>query len=156
MRNKNRKSDDDYSGYRYPKTLIGHAVWLYHRFMLSLRDVSELLLARGIILSYETIREWGIKFGNFYANEIKRRAPRRGDKWHMDEVCLVMNGKKYWLWRAVDQDGYELDILLQLRRNKKAAKRFFRKLLKGLQDYGMYRVLLSQTNYEAMEQQKAK
>ena len=133
MRNKNRKNDDYYPGYRYPKTIIGHVVWLYHRFMLSLRDISELLLARGIVLSYETIREWGIKFGNVYANEIKRRAPRRGDKWHMDEVCLVMNGKKYWLWRAVDQDGSELDILLQSRRNKKAAKRFFRKLLKGLQ-----------------------
>jgi putative transposase len=133
MRNKNRNNDDYYPGYRFPKFLIGHVVWLYHRFMLSLRDVSELLLARGIVLSHETIRAWGMKFGNIYANDIKCRAPRRGDKWHMDEVCLVMNKKKSWLWRAVDQDGYELDILLQSRRDKKAAKRFFRKLLKGLQ-----------------------
>jgi putative transposase len=110
----------------------GYIVWLYHRFMLSLRDVSELLLARGIELSYETIRAWNLAFGTTYANDIKRRAPRRGDKWHLDEMCLVMNGKKYWLWRAVDQDGYELDILLQSRKNKKAAKRFFKKLLKGL------------------------
>lgn len=133
MRNENRNNDDYFTGYRYPKIIIGYVVWLYHRFMLSLRDVSELLLARGIILSYETIRKWGIKFGNIFANGIKRRAPKRGDKWHMDEVCIVMNGKKYWLWRAVDQDGYELDILLQSRRNKDAAKRFFRKLLTGLQ-----------------------
>ena len=130
--NNSRNPEDYYPGYRYPKTLIGYVVWLYHSFMLSLRDVSEVLLARGIELSYETIREWGIKFGPIYAKAIKRRAPQRGDKWHLDEMCLVMNGKKHWLWRAVDQEGYELDILLQSRRNKKAAKRFFRKLLKGL------------------------
>ncbi len=100
--------------------------------MLSLRDVSELLMMRGVVVSHETIREWSLTFGQTYANEIKRRSPRRGDKWHMDEMCLVMKGKKHWLWRAVDQDGYELDILLQSRKNKKAAKLFFRKLLKGL------------------------
>ena len=100
--------------------------------MLRLRDVSELLLMRGINVSHETIRERGLPFGQTYANEIKRRAPRRDDKWHMDEMCLVMKGKKHWLWRAVDQDGYELDILLQSHKNKKVAKRFFRKLLKGL------------------------
>ena len=77
--------------------------------MLSLRDVSELLLMRGINVSHETIREWSLIFGT-YANEIKRRVLRRGDKWHMDEMCLVMKEKKHWLWRAVDQDGYELDI----------------------------------------------
>jgi len=124
---------DYYPGYRYPKVLIGHVVQLYHRFMLSLRDVSEILLARGIELSYETVREWGVKFGHQYASRIKRRTPSRGDKWHLDEMCLIMNKKKYWLWRAVDQDGYELDILLQSRRNKKAAKRFFKQLLKGLE-----------------------
>ena len=132
QRNKNRYSNDYYPGYRYPKILIGHVVWLYHRFMLSLRDISEILLVREIVLSHETIREWNLEFGQTYANDIKRRAPRCGDKWHMDEMCLVMKGKKHWLWRAVDQDGYDLDILLQSRRNKKAAKRFFRKLLKGL------------------------
>ena len=100
--------------------------------MLSLRDVSEIFAQRGIIFTYETIREWGNKFGQLYATEIKRRSPRRGDKWYMDEMCIVMKGIKFWLWRAVDQDGYELDILLQSRRNKKAAKKFFKKLLKGL------------------------
>jgi putative transposase len=100
--------------------------------MLSLRDISEQLMMRGIVVSHETIREWNLTFGQTYANEIKRRAPRRGDKWHMDEMCLVMKGKKHWLWRAVDQDGLELDILLQSRKNKEAAKRFFKKLLKGL------------------------
>ena len=89
-------------------------------------------MMRGLVISYETIREWGLTFGQTCANEIKRRAPRRGDKWHMDEMCLVIKGKKHWLWRAVDQEGYELDILLQSRKNKEAAKRFFRKLLKGL------------------------
>jgi len=131
-RNENKAVGDYYPGYRHPKILIGYVVWSYHRFMLSLRDVSEQLLMRGIVVSYETIREWNLKFGQSYANKIKRRAPRRGDKWHMDEMCLVMKGKKHWLWRAVDQEGYELDILLQSRKNKEAAKRFFVKLLKGL------------------------
>ncbi len=125
-------SSNPYKGHRYPKEIISYTVWLYHRFMLSLRDVSEILAQRGMVVTYESIREWGNKFGSLYATEIKKRRPRRGDKWHMDEMCLVMNGVKFWLWRAVDQDGYELDILLQSRRNKKAAKRFFRKLLKGL------------------------
>ena len=131
-RNLDKASGDYYPGYRHPKVLIGYVVWSYHRFQLSLRDVSEQLMMRGIVISYETIREWSLTFGQTYANEIKRRAPRRGDKWHMDEMCLVMKGKKYWLWRAVDQEGYELDILLQSRKNKEAAKRFFKKLLKGL------------------------
>ena len=87
---------------------------------------------RGIPVSYESIRDWSLTFEQIYANEIKKRAPRRGDKWHMDEICLVMKGKKHWSWRAVDQEGYALDILLQSRKNKEAAKRFFRKLLKGL------------------------
>ena len=120
-------------GYRFSKEIINHVVWLYHRFMLSLRDISEIMLERGITVSYESIREWGIKFSPTIGKALKRRAPRRGDKWHLDEMCLVINKKKHWLWRAVDQDGYELDILFQSRRNKKAAKRFFRKLLKGLQ-----------------------
>ena len=131
-RNKKKAAGDYYPGYRHPKILIGYVVWSYHRFTLSLRDVSEQLLMRCIIVSHETIREWSLEFGQSYANEIKRRAPRRGDKWHMDEMCLVMKGKKHWLWRAVDQEGYELDILLQSRKDKEAAKRFFVKLLKGL------------------------
>jgi putative transposase len=131
-RNLAKAAGDYYPGYRHPKLLIGYVVWSYHRFMLSLRDVSEQLLMRGIAISYETIRGWNLTFGQTYANEIKRRAPCRGDKWHMDEMCLVMKGKKHWLWRAVDQEGYELDILLQSRKSKEAALRFFRKLLKGL------------------------
>jgi putative transposase len=84
-------------------------------------------------VTYETIRQWCLKFGQTYANELRRRRPRCGDKWHMDEVVLTIRGKKHYLWRAVDQDGSVLDILVQSRRHKKAAKRFFRKLLKGLQ-----------------------
>lgn len=121
-----------YKRHRFPKEVIEHVVWLYHRFMLSLRDISEIMLARGIILSHESIREWGIKFGIPIAKSVKKRAPRRGDKWHLDEVCIVIKKKKHWLWRAVDQEGYELDILIQSRRNTAAAKRFFKKLLKGL------------------------
>ena len=131
-RNTIKASGNYYPGYRHPKQLIGYVVWPYHRFTLSLRDVSEQLMMHGIVVSHETIREWSLTFGQTYANEIKRRAPRRGDKWHMDEMCLVMKGKKDWLWRAADQEGYELDILLQSRKNKEAALRFFRKLLKGL------------------------
>ncbi|MCP5127551.1 MAG: IS6 family transposase [Gammaproteobacteria bacterium] len=118
--------------YSYPAEIISHAVWMYFRFTLSDRDVEELLAARGIIVSFETVRQWCLKFGQEFANELRRRAPRRGDKWHLDEVYLSINGQRYYLWRAVDQDGYVLDILVQSRRNKRAAKRFFRKLLKGL------------------------
>ena len=102
------------------------------RFSLSFRDVEELLAQRGIVVTYETVRQWCLKFGQTYANELRRRRPRSGDKWHMDEMVLPIGGKKHYLWRAVDQDGNVLDILVQSRRNKHAAKRFFRKLLKGL------------------------
>src|SRR5216683_4820132 len=95
--------------------------------------VEEMLAARGISVTHETIRQWGLKFGGEFASRIRRRAPRRGDKWHLDEVVISFAGKKHWLWRAVDQDGNVLDILVQSRRNKKAAKRLFRKLLRGLQ-----------------------
>jgi len=121
-----------YKGYRYPIEVIGHAVWLYHRFALSLRDVEELMLARGVMLTYETIRSWCAKFGPDYANQLRRRRPRPGDKWHVDEVFVKINGITHYLWRAVDQHGNVLDILVQSRRNAKAAQRFFRKLLKGL------------------------
>ena len=123
----------DYKGYRFPSEIISHAVWLYFRFSLSFRDVEELLAERGIIVTYETVRQWCLKFGQTYANELRRRRPRCGDIWHMDEVYLKINGKTHYLWRAVDQDGTVLDILVQSRRNKQAAKRFFQKLLKGLQ-----------------------
>ena len=94
-RNLDKADGDYYPGYRHPKLLIGYVVWSYHRFQLSLRDVSEQLMMRGIVLSHETIREWNLRFGQTFAKEVKRRAPRRGDKWHMDEMCLVMKGKKY-------------------------------------------------------------
>ncbi len=123
----------DYKGFRFPPEIISHAVWLYFRFSLSFRDVEELMAQRGIVVTYETVRQWCLKFGQTYANELRRRRPRSGDKWYMDEVVLTIRGKKHYLWRAVDQDGNVLDILVQSRRDKKAAKRFFRKLLKGLQ-----------------------
>jgi putative transposase len=94
--------------------------------------VEELLFARGILVTYEAIRKWCRKFGQSYANELRHRRPRPGDKWHLDEVFLTINGAQHYLWRAVDQDGYVLDILVQSRRNKQAAKKFFRKLLKRL------------------------
>ena len=121
-----------YKDYRYPIEVIGHAVWLYHRFALSLRDVEELMLARGVVVSYETIRSWCAKFGPDYAAQLRRRRPRPGDKWHFDEVFVKINGTTHYLWRAVDQHGNVLDILVQSRRNAVAAKRFSAKLLKGL------------------------
>src|SRR3954466_10067175 len=119
-----------YAGHRFPPEVISHAVWLYFRFPLGLRMVEELLAARGITVSHETIRQWGLKFGQDFANEIRRRLPRPGDKWHLDEVEIKIAGKKHWLWRAVDQDGTVLDVLVQSRRDKRAAKRLLRKLLK--------------------------
>jgi putative transposase len=123
---------DRYKHYRFPADIISHGVWLYYRFCLSYRDVEELLFARGIIVTYETIRQWCRTFGQDYANQLRRCRPRPGDKWHLDEVFLTINGAQHYLWRAVDQDGYVLDVLVQSRRNKTAAKKFFRKLLKRL------------------------
>ncbi len=122
-----------YKGYRFPTEIISHCVWLYFRFSLSFRDVEELMAQRGVVETYETVRQWCLKFGQTYANELRKRSPRCGDKWHMDEVVLTIRGKKHYLWRAVDQHGNVLDILVQSRRNKQAAKRFFRKLLKVLE-----------------------
>jgi len=121
-----------YTHHRFPAEIISHGVWLYYRFCLSYRDVEELLFARGVIVTYEAIRKWCQKFGQAYANQLRRWRPKPGDKWHLDEVFLTINGARDDLWRAVDQDGHVLDILVQSRRNKKAAKKFFRKLLKGL------------------------
>ena len=97
-----------YAGYRFPAEIISHAVWLYFRFPLSLRMVDELLVARGIIVSHETVRQWALKFGQAFANQIRRRLPAVGDKWHLDEVVLTVAGVKRWLWRAVDQTGMVL------------------------------------------------
>ena len=120
-----------YKNHRFPAEIISHAVWLYFRFCLSYRDVEELLLARGVIVTYEAIRKWCRKFGQSYANQLRRQRPQPGDKWQLDEVFLTIHGKRHYLWRAVDQDGHILDILVQRRRDKPAAKKFFRKLLKG-------------------------
>jgi putative transposase len=119
-----------YKGFRFPAEIIAHAVWLYHRFPLSFREVEELLLARGIVVSHETIRAWCDRFGPQYAAALRRRRPRAGDKWHLNEVFVKINGVRHYLWRAVDQDGNVLDILLQSRRDAKAAKRFMAKLMK--------------------------
>src|SRR6266566_5029317 len=121
-----------YHRHRFPTEIISHCVWLYFRFALSFRDVEEMLAMRGVSLSYETVREWCLKFGQSYANALRRKSPRPGDRWHLDEVFLKINGRVHYLWRAVDQDGGVLDILIQSHRDKKAAKKFFRKLLKTL------------------------
>jgi putative transposase len=121
-----------YRRHPFPAEIISHCVWLYFRFCLSYRDIEEMMMVRGVFVTYETIRQWYQKFGQAFANDLRRRA-RPGDKWHLDEVFLKVNGQRQYLWRAVDQDGMVLDILVQPRRDKAAAKRFFRKLLKGLQ-----------------------
>jgi putative transposase len=118
-----------YKRHRFPPQIIAHTVWLYYRFPLSLRLVEEMLLERGIVVSYESIRQWAMKFGAAYASRLKRKAPSRGDIWHLDEVVITINGEKRWLWRAVDQDGYILDEVLQARRDTKAAKRLLTRLL---------------------------
>jgi len=119
-----------YRGHRFPREVISHGVWLYHRFSLSFRDVEELLAKRGIFVSYETIRQWCGKFGPEYARRLKQHQGRLGDIWHLDEVFVRIRGERHYLWRAVDQDGDVIDILVQRYRNARAAKRFFRKLLK--------------------------
>jgi putative transposase len=111
--------------------VISHAIWLYHRFSLSFRDVEDLLAERGIIVSFESIRRWCLKFGPRYQRALKRREGRLGDDWFVDEVFISISGQQFYLWRAVDQDGDVLDILVQRRRNRAAAERFFRKVLAG-------------------------
>ena len=120
-----------YRRHRFPSEIISHAVWLYYRFCLSFRDVEDLLAQRGITVTYETIRRWCSKFGRDYAHQLRRRQGRLGDTWHLDEVFVTIGGRRQYLWRAVDQEGAVLDILVQPRRDARAASRFFRKLLKG-------------------------
>jgi putative transposase len=121
-----------YPGHRFPAEVIHHAVWLYHVFSLSLRDVELILAERGVTVTHESIRRWSLKFGPDFARRLRRRRPRPGDTWHLDEVFLRINGERHYLWRAVDQHGVVLDILVQGRRNATAAKRFFKRLLRGL------------------------
>ncbi|WP_239468520.1 IS6 family transposase [Microvirga arvi] len=119
-----------YKRHRFPPEIIAHAVWLYFRFPLSLRLVEEMLLERGILVSYETVRRWALKFGPAYARRLRRKPPSCRDIWYLDEVAVTISGQKHWLWRAVDQDGYVLDEILQSRRDTKAAKRLLTRLPK--------------------------
>ena len=116
-------------GRRFPALIIHHAVWLYLRFPLSLRDVEELLAERGIVVSYESIRRWVATHGPRIAAELRRREAKPGRVWHIDEMAVRIGGKQHWLWRAVDENGTTLDVLLQERRDTQAAERFFRTLL---------------------------
>src|SRR5215472_17023626 len=120
-----------YRGHRFPPEIIGYAVWVYHRFCLSFRDVEDLLAERGIIVSYEAIRRWCRKFGPDYARRLKKKQGRLGDSWHLDELFVRINGQQQYLWRAVDQDGDVIDILVQPRRDQLAAARFFQRLVQN-------------------------
>jgi len=120
-----------YSRHRFPAEIIQHAVWLYFRFPLSFRDVEDLLAKRGIDVSYETVRRWSVKFGLAYAKTLRKTHPRADVRWHLDEVFVSINGKNMYLWRAVDCEGEVLDVLVQSRRNKRAAVKMMRKLLKS-------------------------
>src|ERR687890_301906 len=119
-----------YRGHRFPASIIQHAIWLYLRFTLSYRDVEELLAERGLDLSYETVRRWVLKFGPLLARGLRQRRPRPGNRWHLDEMVVRIAGRRMYLWRAVDQEGEVLDILVQARRDKRAAMRLMRKLLR--------------------------
>ena len=119
-----------YSRHRFPGEIISYCVWLYYTFPLSYRDLEKMMLYRGIEVTYETIREWCQKFGQQYANQLRRKRPFIADKWHLDEVVVTIKKQPYYLWRAVDSEGNVLEVLLQRHRDTKAAKRFFRKLLK--------------------------
>ena len=121
----------NYHGYRFPPEIISHAVWLYHRFCLSFRDAEDLLAQRGVTVTYEMIRHWCHAFGPDYARRLRRGRGRMGDTWSLDELFVNIQGRRQYLWRAVDQDGDLIDILVQSRRDRHAATRFFRKLLKG-------------------------
>jgi len=119
-----------YARHRFPSSIIQHAVWLYFRFPLSFRDVEDLLSERGIDVSYESIRRWSVKFGLAYAYKFRRSRPRPDGRWHLDEMFISINGKRMYLWRAVDSEGEVLDILVQSQRNKRAALKLMCKLLK--------------------------
>jgi putative transposase len=126
-----RSAADLYRGHRFPADVISQVVWLYFRFSISYREVEEMMAWRGVQLSYETVREWCDKFGPYFAEELRRRNKRKlGSKWHLDEVFLKIKGVRHYLWRAVDQNGAVIDIFVQPKRDRIAAERFFRKLLR--------------------------
>ena len=126
-----KRTESLYKRHRFPPEIIQQAVWLYHRFNLSARDIEDLLAERGIAVSYESIRLWCIKFGSKYAKRLRRRHQGYGDTFFIDEVFVNIQGKQHYLWRAVDQDGEVVDVFLQARRDGKAAMRFFKRLLKA-------------------------
>ena len=155
---------NSYKRHRFPPDIISYAVWLYFRFNLSHRDIEDLLAQRGIIVSYESIRLWCIKFGRIYARRLKRRHQGYGDTFYIDEVFVKINGKQHYLWRAVDQDNDVIDVFLQSRRDGAAAKRFFKRLLRGhggepreivtdkLRSYGVaQRALLPETIHNTVQ-----
>jgi len=156
--------NNPYKRHRFPPEIIQHAVWLYYRFNLSHRDIEDLLAARGIVVSYESVRLWCNKFGPKYARRLKRRHQGFGDTFFIDEVFVKIDGKLHYLWRAVDQDGEVVDVYLQSRRDGKAAKRFFKRLLKAhlyeprkivtdkLRSYGVaHRELIPDTIHDASQ-----
>ena len=120
----------NYSGYRFPPEIIKQAIWLYLRFSLSFRDVEDLLAERGVAVSYETVRRWVNHFGPLIAAELRKRRPKPHTRWHLDEVFLKIDGRQVYLWRAVDAEGEVLDVLVQSKRNKHAALKLMRKLLR--------------------------
>ena len=126
-----QKKKSLYHGHRFPAVVISQAVRWYFRFQLSLRDIEELLFERGVVVSYETVRRWCDKFGASFAHRVKAARRRPGSTWHLDEMFVTLRGEPYLLWRAVDEHGTELDILLQKRRDKVAAKRFFKRMLRS-------------------------
>jgi transposase-like protein len=119
-----------YARHQFPAEIIRHATWLYLRFTLSYRDVEELLAERGIATSYETVRRWVVKFGPAFARNLRRLRPRPTGTWHLDEMVISIQGRRMYLWRAVDSEGEVLDLLVQTKRDTKAALRLMRKLLK--------------------------
>src|ERR687897_1992076 len=119
-----------YSGYRFPPAMIQRAVWMYLRFTLSFRDVEELLAERGIVVTYESIRRWVLAFGPAIARRLRARRQRPHGRWHLDEMFVRVGGQQMYLWRAVDAEGEVLDVLLQAKRDTKAARKLMRKLLK--------------------------
>jgi putative transposase len=123
-------SNISYRRHRFPPEIIQHAVWLYFRFPLSYRNVEDLLAERGIDLSYETVRRWALKFGTLYARRLRRLRPQPSGCWHLDEVFVTIGGRRMYLWRAVDDEGEVLDILVQAKRDKRSALKLMRKLLK--------------------------
>jgi len=119
-------AESRYRRHRFPIEVVEQCVWLYYRFALSYRNIEEMLAKRGVQVTYETIREWCHKFGSVYAARLKKQRARIGSKWHLDEVFIKMNGVQHYLWRAVDQNGAVIDILVQPKRDRWAALRFFR------------------------------